>query len=538
METIKVFLVEDEFVIREGIKNNIDWKGNGIEFSGEASDGELALPMIREKLPDIVITDIKMPFMDGLEMSAIIRKEFPWMEIVLLTGYEEFEYARKGIEIGAAKYLTKPISSGELMAVIKKLGNRIISNREEREVRSKYLKEMEEQFQQERKDLLRSLVTGNKSISEIFDQAENLNIKFAAGWFNVILVKVQSARHESTEFSKLMISTDSSIGELESDDCIVFDRGLEGKAFLIKASTEKELDVKCEALVKDLESIFQSSEDIRYFGGIGKPVNRISYIGISFEEASRALAHRFLNDSNRFVDCRDLGKRNAGNDDTAAIMNIRHDQYDREHLLEYLQTGSREEMRLFIDEFFRQIQDEPMKSRMFRQYLTMDVCFLVTSFLEKAGIESDSIKGLDSAAEAADDPESTIAYVSETISEGLALRDKMVNNQYHKVIESALKFIDRNYADEELSLNTLAAHVNFSPNHLSTVFSQETGQTFIKYLTDLRMRKAKELLRSSNKKSSVISQEVGYKDPHYFSYLFKKTQGMTPTQYRAGGPEE
>ena len=97
-----------------------------------------------------------------------------------------------------------------------------------------------------------------------------------------------------------------------------------------------------------------------------------------------------------------------------------------------------------------------------------------------------------------------------------------------------MKYIENNYANEELSLNTVASHVNFSPNHLSTVFSQQTGQTFIKYLTDYRMNKAKEMLRCSSKKSSVIAQEVGYKDPHYFSYLFKKTQNMTPTQYREG----
>jgi two component system response regulator len=83
-------------------------------------------------------------------------------------------------------------------------------------------------------------------------------------------------------------------------------------------------------------------------------------------------------------------------------------------------------------------------------------------------------------------------------------------------------------------LNLLASHVNFSPNHLSMIFSQQTGMSFIKYLTDYRMNKAKELLRCTGKRSSLISQEVGYKDPHYFSYLFKKTQGMTPTQYRGG----
>ena len=112
---IKVFLVEDEYVIREGIKKNIDWQAHGYEFCGEAGDGELAFPMIQEIRPDIVITDIRMPFMDGLALSRLIKKEFPETEIIILSGYEEFEYAKEGIKIGVAQYLLKPISGDALI---------------------------------------------------------------------------------------------------------------------------------------------------------------------------------------------------------------------------------------------------------------------------------------------------------------------------------------------------------------------------------------------------------------------------------------
>ena len=118
------------------------------------------------------------------------------------------------------------------------------------------------------------------------------------------------------------------------------------------------------------------------------------------------------------------------------------------------------------------------------------------------------------------------------MSKALELRDAGVSNRYNSVIDEVKRYIDENYGDEELSLNKIAGHVNFSPNHLSMVFSAQTGMTFIKYLTDYRMNKAKELLRCTNRRGSDISYEVGYKDPHYFSYLFKRTQGMTPTQYR------
>ena len=108
---LKVFLVEDEMLIREGIKNSIEWKKEGYEFVGEASDGELALPAIIKEKPDIVITDIRMPFMDGLELSRMIRKELPSVKIVILSGYDDFSYAKEAIGIGVTEYLLKPISS-------------------------------------------------------------------------------------------------------------------------------------------------------------------------------------------------------------------------------------------------------------------------------------------------------------------------------------------------------------------------------------------------------------------------------------------
>ena len=116
---IKIFLVEDELIIRNGIKNSIDWEKEGYEFVGEASDGELAYPLIKKTKPDILITDIKMPFMDGLQLSELIKKELPGIKIMILSGYNEFEYAQKAISIGVTDYLLKPVNAEQLMEGIK-----------------------------------------------------------------------------------------------------------------------------------------------------------------------------------------------------------------------------------------------------------------------------------------------------------------------------------------------------------------------------------------------------------------------------------
>ena len=134
--------------------------------------------------------------------------------------------------------------------------------------------------------------------------------------------------------------------------------------------------------------------------------------------------------------------------------------------------------------------------------------------------------------------ESAVAFMKEIINNALSLREDMSKNRYHDVVRDAISYIEEHYSEEEFSLNELASYVNFSPNHLSAVFRQQTGQPFIKYLTDYRITKAKELLRCTGKKSSEIALLVGYKDAHYFSYAFKKAQGMTPTQYRGNSKED
>ena len=199
---IKVFLCEDEFVVREGIKNNIDWAANGFEFAGEASDGELALPLIRKTQPDIVITDIKMPFMDGLELSRIIKKEMPFSEIVILSGYEEFEYAKQAISIGVAEYLTKPISGDDLLAKLNTLRDKINAGKEQRTMKERFKKEMEENDRRDKSELFNYLVSGTATVKELLDRSEKLGMNLSAMWYNIILLFMKSDHHEIEEYSK------------------------------------------------------------------------------------------------------------------------------------------------------------------------------------------------------------------------------------------------------------------------------------------------------------------------------------------------
>lgn len=135
---VKVFLVEDEAIIRRGIRDNIDWASHGFEFAGEAGDGEYAYPLILKAQPDILVTDIKMPFMDGLELSRLVKKALPRTRIIVLSGYNEFEYAKEAIKIGISDYLLKPVSSAGLIDALKKAADEIREEREKSRLLERY----------------------------------------------------------------------------------------------------------------------------------------------------------------------------------------------------------------------------------------------------------------------------------------------------------------------------------------------------------------------------------------------------------------
>ena len=536
---LKVFLAEDEFIIREGIKNNIDWQAHGYEFCGEASDGELAFPLIQKTRPDILITDIKMPFVDGLALSRLVKKELPETEIIILSGYEEFDYAKEAIQIGVARYLLKPINGETLLQEIDSVAEIILGKQKEKEIREKYQKEMEENSLRDQMDLFQHLVTGDCSMEELLSVADKLDLKIMAPWYSIVLLKIQSMKHDYEEYSGSIVVVDERIVKLaEPEHVLIFDRALEGRAFLFKADSEEELLAYQKEYLGDVKEVLSGYANLRYFGGIGTPVNRLREIPASFEDASHAFAHRYLVAESCILDSSLLMQEGAAEHEDFRISAVNPEQIDRMKMQEFLRTGDLDEVVYFVDEFFGKLDGGAMKSRIFRQYITMDAYFSIVDFLKGLGLQKDEIEAPDQDGSILQDEKSAMDYIVRIMEKALVLREKKASSRYEDVVSEVIHYIEDNYAQEELSLNLLASHVNFSPNHLSMIFSQQTGQTLIRYLTDYRMNRAKELLRCSSKKSSVISMEVGYKDPHYFSYLFKKTQGMTPTQYRGGRAAE
>ena len=172
----KEVLIEDEIVIRENIRENFPWVENGILLVGEASDGETALQLIEDVNPQIVITDIKMPFLDGLDLSRIILSQMPWIKVIIMTGHDDFELAQQALKIGVSDYLLKPVGMEELKASLHSVIQRIDDERAHLENIERLQTEMEINKQFLQKEFLSNLIAGALSVSEIFDTATTLNI--------------------------------------------------------------------------------------------------------------------------------------------------------------------------------------------------------------------------------------------------------------------------------------------------------------------------------------------------------------------------
>ena len=534
---LKVFLVEDEVVMRNGIKNNIPWEQEGFEFAGEASDGELAYPLIKKEKPDILITDIRMPFMDGLELSRLVKKELPQIKIIILSGYNEFDYAKTAINIGVTDYLLKPISSAKLLEAVKKVGDMIEKEQDNARLIKRYEKEMEENILQEKHKLWGALASNRLSTIELLEKGQRLGIDFTASAYQVFLFKLMQ-EGDATGCSEELNRASEKVNELAGswEHVLSFDRSPEGWAFLIKGESEEEVQSTYLETRKELLELVEGYPKVEYFGGIGNVVHRIGDIQTSYKEAARAFSSRFFLDANQIADSAEFVRVQTEQDGKIDVSKMLSKKREHELVERFLKNGTTEEVDSFLDELFQNIGEQNCKSLLYRQYVVMDLFFCASDFLGNLEIDienlSEECRDINQIVEKAEDTENLRYQIGNLFTETMQLRDSHSKKKYSKLLEDAKAFIDENYKHDEMSLNTVAAQVNISPSYFSTIFSSEMGQTFVEYLTHVRLEKAKELLMCSNMRTAEIGYEVGYKDSHYFSYIFKKVVGCSPKEYR------
>lgn len=535
---IKVFLVEDEKIIRKSIKNNVKWEENGFEFVGEAPDGEMALPMIEKLHPDIVITDIKMPFIDGLELSDILKKKMPKIQIIILSGYGEFDYAKEAIKIGVTDYLTKPVTGEQLLEALNKVKQKLDKKKRQEEDIKKLQKNIKTQMKNMRYQFFGNLIRGKISVSKLMEQGNELGIDLMAPAYNFMLFKIFSKNENDTEaVYDLRTKEDAIVEEVSSqfENMIVFHRVTEGYVLMIKAQNTEETIQVAKDYVAALTKRMKKEKELQWFAGIGHAVERLHNLSESYDSASKAFAYQYQSSGNEavFFDKLDNEKIERAED----LQQVDFTKVNSESLEEFLKNGKEEAVHLFVEDYTKTLGKSNMDSFMFCQYMLINIQVGVMKFVEKMGVEKANIdrtfKDYKQQIAAVSTGEKAAEYIEELIIQAIRMRNERLGKKHSSLITEAKEFIVKNYQEETLSLSDVADQVGLSSSHFSTTFKQETGKSFVEFLTSVRMDKAKEMLCFTDMKASQISYEVGYKDPHYFSYLFKKTQGCTPSEYRS-----
>lgn len=541
---LKTFLAEDEIVVRENIKKMVPWEQYGFELVGEASDGEMALPLIKKLKPDLLITDIKMPFMDGLTLCKVVKKELPDIKIVILSGYDDFNYAKEAIGIGVEDYLLKPITKNAFLERLCEIRSRYEHEKSQREYYEQFHREMQEYEQNSSRDFFEGLISGTMDMGEMYERADKLGLDIVAEAYNILIFTLESenaAAGQSETYSEWEVRAWEKIEGLFADNsyAMLFRNNVFSYGVLVKEQRDNP-EKNTRDCVESIRAILADAPAGQpWFIAAGEPVTRLSNMKHSYNTAAQTYARRYLYDGH-ILYYRDLKDEELAKDDGRYLKKVDVNAMDPAIIQKFLGSGLKEETGNFVRDYFHAIGKEPLASMVFRSYVILNVRFSVLSFLNRMGYcasaleESDTEDALEQGGASM---EAAMAYAERILQKAIEIRDENSGNKNRDILENSIEYIKNHYMDENMSLNAVAQVANISANHFSALFSQNIGQTFIEYLTGIRMEHAKVLLRCTGKRASEIALEVGYKDSHYFSYLFKKTQGMTPSDYRKAKEE-
>jgi two-component system, response regulator YesN len=519
----KVFLVEDEIVTREGIRDNVDWKANGFEFFGEASDGDMALPLLRAIKPDVLITDIKMPFMDGLQLSKIIRERMPWMKIIILSGHDEFEYAQEAIKLGVNEYLLKPITVQEMHKVLQKIAAQLDQEKKEQENLKKLQEQLEENQVMLQERLLLKVVTGTIASTEAVETGQSLGLDLVAKCYQIVILKIilrnRSDKFNYDEFQFIQQNVSALIGN--NPDIYLLKKDWEEFVLLMKGNIPQYLEEEKGLLLGLIKSEVEKT-GYQLMVGVGAQKNRIADIYQSFLEA--------------FVDIQNPADREK-DDPAQAVDKAELLKVNKSAVETFLNCGVKEDCDEFFNSYIQPLGETALKSYLIKNYIFMDVVLATAKLVNDLGGDIDTLipelNSIESILENIKTIEQLKEKTCKVLGKALTFRDGQTSGQHTRVIRQAKDYITMHYMEPDLSLYEVASQVNLSSSHFSMVFSQETCQTFKEYLTTTRINKARELLRTSSLSSNDISYQVGFNDPHYFSYVFKKNTGFSPTEFRS-----
>ncbi len=514
IESYRVVIVDDEYLVRELIKRSIPWQEINLDIVGEATGAMEAMDVIEETNPDILITDICMPIIDGIKLSSMVLNQYPQIKVVVLTGHDEFHYAKESISLGIKEYMLKPINPPELKSCMIKLVKQI---KEERilennlQIMAPYLKEK----------VLNDLVSFRPEI-DIVENLKRNEIFFSSEEYQVALCNVISTGDSiyKDRMSVFNIIHNHFVGDTD----IYCFLGSRGYIVLLSHNSSIDLELLSQRIINNVINRLDLTLSI----GIGESVYNLMDIYTSYNQASKGLEYQVVEGINSVILFNDI-KSVTGYDSIKQGLLINELAFS-------IKTGIIDRLENSINELFElQIRGIGGDINSIR-VMASNILSTVLSLISEEGLEVKDIFVIEK------QPYENIFKLVDlkdiklylfNLSESIIRIIKDKNSKRNSLLISKVKnFLKDNLDNCELQLAGTAEIFNVNSSYLSRKFKQECGESFIEYLAKLRLQKAIILLKNSDKRSYEIADEIGISDPHYFSIFFKKKMNMSISEYK------
>jgi len=519
--SINVIIAEDEDIIRNGLANSIPWDDLGYRVVGVASNGKEALACYQSTRADLIITDIKMPYLDGLEFLEKLVESGSTAKVIIISGYDEFNYAQKALKLGAYDYILKPIKFDQFISMLSRLYNEL------NEMKNTSLLIDAAKKADTNKQLLDALCESNVAIHQEFTSQ-----LIGTSCFSVVLLQLESFDIITSSFDYLQLR------ELDSEFENNFTKrlGSEGFTFvkrrlgelIIIITAEDRLAI--EHKIKTVESFVLNTNEESYSLSASFSLIKESYEKLheAYSEAITVNEYRFVLSSNKILHYKHLSTDTQMKDSFIDI--------DDSSLTLLIQSNNHDDINKWFALILEQIKNNNIKSYFQTVLVISNVYYHLMRVLANNDNEIIRIYLASSNAYAKIIKQTTLDEMIKKLTEiVIEIADLIANdarNKYSDSFSKAKKYVSEHFADANLTLEMAADYAGMGACYLSSMFKQKTDKTFIEFLTHLRMKKALDLLLNSELLVYEISEKIGYQNPTYFSTVFKRYYGKSPKDFR------
>lgn len=517
-------IIDDEAAVREGISENIDWHSHGYRLVGACKDGREGMRAIEEHCPDVVLTDICMPFVDGIELASFISERFPATKTILLTGYDEFGYAQEAVKLKVNDFLLKPITPDELRAILDRVRLELDEERRRELDVANLRNRLQESLPLLRERLLNRLLREKLTNEEIAASCSLIDLKLPGPAYTILALDPDTT-DGSDPFRELQVEHAAREAlAVASETSVVFHAP--GSAITILVSGDDQLQAL--AVADEVTELVRVRAGISVSVGVGETVQSLSRIGDSYRDATAALSRRFLAGSGQILTVEQAGGSPRTGD-------ARLEEAAREQVVRALRLS-------LFDDATSAVLDLVAVLRTRNTGVSECGVVLHRLLAEILGaLDSLGVSYIDLPELSPDPFEKVVALKTlDVVADWIggiieSARNLLSNRQHQLSVRKATEgraYLDANFPDPKLSLTQVCRALAVSKSYFSPLFKSHTGMTFVEYLTALRIDRAKELLSTTDMKSYEIAARIGFTDAHYFSLTFRKQTGASPSEYR------